>query len=93
MVAVMATGKRILFHGRVQGVGFRFTAQQIAGQFTVHGFVRNLPDGSVELVVEGEPDQVVAFLTMLSRRMGRYIDSQTITEQPVAGYQGFDVRY
>jgi acylphosphatase len=93
VVAVMATSKRILFQGRVQGVGFRFTAQQIAQQLVVHGFVRNLPDGSVELVAEGEPDQVEAFVRTVSRRMGPYIDSQTVTEQPVAGYQSFDIRY
>ena len=53
---------RALYTGRVQGVGFRDTAQRLAGRFAVSGFVRNLDDGRVELVAEGEPVEVNAFL-------------------------------
>ena len=55
--------RRVLFHGRVQGVGFRYTTASIARRYPVLGFVRNLSDGSVELVAEAEPsvlDQFVA---------------------------------
>ena len=47
--------RTIYFGGRVQGVGFRYTTQNIALQYDVRGYVRNLPDGRVELVMEG-PD-------------------------------------
>ena len=46
--------RRVYFSGRVQGVGFRFTCQSLARGFEVAGYVRNLPDGRVELVAEGE---------------------------------------
>ena len=47
--------RRIIFHGRVQGVGFRYTTHRIARGFPVTGFVRNLTDGTVELVACGTP--------------------------------------
>lgn len=46
--------RTIWFDGRVQGVGFRYTAVHVAQSFAVTGYVRNLPDGRVELVAEGE---------------------------------------
>ena len=86
-------GKRVVYHGRVQGVGFRYTARSVAGSFRVAGWVRNLPDGDVELVAEGEPDQVEAFLNALATRMARNIERVTVQEEPPAGLTGFDVRY
>jgi len=50
------TAKHVLFRGHVQGVGFRYMARQIAQQYNVAGFVRNLPDGTVEMFLQG-PDQ------------------------------------
>ncbi|MGD9110479.1 MAG: acylphosphatase [Phycisphaerales bacterium] len=46
-------GKHIIFAGRVQGVGFRFTALRIASRYELTGFVRNLPNGSVEMLAQG----------------------------------------
>jgi acylphosphatase len=89
----MATlGKRVLYSGRVQGVGFRFTAQETAAGFPVSGHVRNLPGGDVELVAEGEADAVDAFLAALAQRMAGFIDRVTVRDEPVAGSQGFVVR-
>ena len=45
--------KHILFSGQVQGVGFRYTAHRTAGRYNVTGFVRNLPDGDVEMLAQG----------------------------------------
>jgi acylphosphatase len=53
--------------GRVQGVGFRFTAVDRGRQLGVRGWVRNLPDGSVEAEVEGERAAVEAFVRFLHR--------------------------
>ena len=47
------TAKRVLYSGRVQGVGFRFSSKQIARGFDVCGWVKNLPDGRVELLADG----------------------------------------
>jgi acylphosphatase len=54
--------KRIIFEGRVQGVGFRYTVKDLARGFDVRGWVKNLPDGSVELQAMGEPDELDGFI-------------------------------
>jgi len=86
-------GKRVYYSGRVQGVGFRYTAQGIAAGFAVAGFVRNLPSGAVEMVAEGEAEQVDAFLAAVSQRMAKNIDRTTVQEEAVTGHKGFSVRY
>jgi acylphosphatase len=50
--------RHIIFTGRVQGVGFRFTAHSIARRCRLTGTVRNLPDGSVEMIAQGRPDDI-----------------------------------
>ncbi|MEM6884536.1 MAG: acylphosphatase [Verrucomicrobiota bacterium] len=50
--------KRIFYSGHVQGVGFRYSVKQMVAGFEVCGIVQNLPDGRVELFVQGEPDEV-----------------------------------
>ncbi len=50
--------KHIFFAGSVQGVGFRFTAQRIALRYGLSGFVRNMPDGRVEMLVQGSPEDI-----------------------------------
>jgi len=50
--------RHIIFSGYVQGVGFRFTARQIARRYNLTGFVRNLPDGRVEMLVQGQPEDI-----------------------------------
>ena len=63
----------VFFSGRVQGVGFRYTALQVAQEFDVAGFVRNLPDGRVQLEAEGRAQDVAAFVTAVEERMHGYI--------------------
>jgi acylphosphatase len=53
---------RVCFSGTVQGVGFRYTAERIARRRRVAGFVRNLADGNVELVAEGEEEELQSFI-------------------------------
>jgi acylphosphatase len=85
--------KRVCYQGRVQGVGFRYTTRRLTAGFTVAGHVKNLRDGSVELVAEGEPDQVNAFLTAIADRMADYITQATVSDEACAGYQDFEIRY
>ena len=54
--------KRVIYEGRVQGVGFRYTTKDLARGDDVLGTVRNLPDGTVELIVAGEGEEVGEFL-------------------------------
>lgn len=61
------------FAGRVQGVGFRYTVQNLAMQYDVCGYVRNLPDGRVELVIEGPDREMDGLLEDTNRKMGCYI--------------------
>lgn len=54
--------KRVIFEGRVQGVGFRYTTKDLARGFEVCGWVKNLPDGTVEMQVMGEKGELDDFL-------------------------------
>ena len=56
------TTRRIIYEGRVQGVGFRWTVKELARGYDVLGTVRNLPDGTVEIIVAGERGEVAEFL-------------------------------
>ncbi|MDP3919871.1 MAG: acylphosphatase [Candidatus Omnitrophota bacterium] len=58
----MAKCLKALFRGTVQGVGFRYTAGNIAKRFDVTGYVRNLPNGQVEMTAEGEEATLMEFL-------------------------------
>lgn len=84
--------KRVYYSGHVQGVGFRYTAQSLAAGFRVAGYVRNLADGRVELVAEGEPDQVDGLLTAVARRMAYHLTDAAVEDCSAAGYKGFSIR-
>ncbi|MDZ7815149.1 MAG: acylphosphatase [Planctomycetota bacterium] len=85
---------KVVFKGRVQGVGFRFTARQLAALHGLRGFVRNEPDGSVLLMLQGRRDSVRDMLSDLKKRMSGYIESTDYNELPAdADYDGFEVRF
>lgn len=67
------THESVFFSGHVQGVGFRYTTLQIAKEFEVTGYVQNLPDGRVQLEVEGHPKDVRDFIATIHERMHGYI--------------------
>jgi acylphosphatase len=85
--------KQIRYTGRVQGVGFRYTAQHLAKDFAVAGYVRNLANGGVELVAEGAADQVDAFLAAVARQLAGYIEETSVREVEPCQYKGFSIRY
>jgi len=91
----MSRQRRIIhFLGMVQGVGFRYTAIRVAAGFEVTGYVRNLRDGRVEVIAEGEPEQLDAFRAELCRQMEGYVrDIQQEVAEPTGQFVGFDVRY
>jgi acylphosphatase len=86
--------REIHFSGWVQGVGFRYTTRAIAGRFDVRGFVQNLPDGRVLLVVEGRPTTLDEFLAAIEGELSRYIKHREITAGPANDeFTRFEVRH
>ena len=86
--------RRVIYHGRVQGVGFRDTTASIARRFPVTGYVKNLPKGTVELVVEGVPKNLDAFVAEVSARFARNIDRADCEELAIdESFVKFDIRY
>jgi len=86
------TARQVFYEGRVQGVGFRFTVKQIARGFEVTGWVRNLPDGRVELQCSGERGEVEAFLQEIadSELKGHIKGLATIPIAPLTA-RGFEI--
>jgi len=76
---------RVIFRGRVQGVGFRYTATRLVSSHDVTGYVMNRADGSVELVAEGERTEVDAFVRSVSERMARHIHGAELSWTPATG--------
>jgi acylphosphatase len=89
----MTIRKTVRYSGRVQGVGFRYTAQHLASGFAVTGFVRNCPDGDVELAAEGEADEVERFLAAVAARMADNIAQTVVRDAPPEGRRGFHIRH
>jgi acylphosphatase len=89
----MPVCKRVTYSGTVQGVGFRYTARRIAQGYDVAGYVRNLPDGTVELVAEGEAGVVERFLNAVASRMADCIRGRTIHDETPSGYGEFVIRH
>jgi acylphosphatase len=87
--------KRVLYEGRVQGVGFRFSVREIAEGFDVVGWVKNLPDSRVQLEVQGQSSEVDAFLVAIekSHLRGHIHRKVVVNIDPVQGLKGFQIRH
>jgi len=84
----------VTFFGRVQGVGFRATAKSLARDHDVAGWIRNEPDGSVRLVIEGEESAVQGFMDALRDRVSEFVREETVERKKDRGsYSGFEIRY
>jgi acylphosphatase len=83
----------VIFWGRVQGVGFRFTAEDVARDNNVNGYVRNVPDGTVELVIEGEESTLQKVIDSLNDLMGQVIEKYHVNWFPATGqFQRFEIK-
>jgi acylphosphatase len=89
-----ALRRTVLFSGQVQGVGFRYTARNVALQYDVRGYVRNLPDGRVELAVEGDAREIDSFVQALKEKMGSFIRRADVNDSPATGeFNDFSIRH
>ncbi|MEO6001520.1 MAG: acylphosphatase [Opitutus sp.] len=83
----------VYFSGHVQGVGFRFATMQVAREFDVSGFVRNLADGRVQLEIEGKSGDVEAFVTAVEDRMHGFLrKTERSSETRPPQFHGFSIR-
>jgi len=87
--------RQVFYDGRVQGVGFRYTVRNIAKGYDVTGWIRNLPDGRVELHACGEPEEVSAFLTAIeeSELNGHIRKADKHEIPPFTDARGFEIRF
>lgn len=83
-----------LFSGLVQGVGFRYTAERAARRFPVTGYVRNLPDGQVELLAEGEEKSLQEFLKVIRGSFHSYVRNiDDRWTEPSGEFKNFAIRF
>lgn len=84
----------ITIRGRVQGVGFRFTARNMARAYGIRGFIRNEPDGSVYIEAEGKKENLSLFISWCRKGpdAGRVDDVQVEAADP-ADFRSFTVRF
>ena len=84
--------RRVVVHGRVQGVFFRDTCRREAARHGVTGWVRNEPDGTVGALFEGQPEAVEAMLAWCHDGPPRaHVDRVEVTEAAPGGLRAFDV--
>lgn len=85
--------RQVIFEGRVQGVGFRYTCKEIAKGFDVLGWVENLPDGTVRLLLQGEAAEVEDYLqeindeSVLSHHIRAHTVSPVDTDKELRGFK------
>ncbi len=91
----MENYRRIEVHysGNVQGVGFRYRTRNTAQVYDLSGFVRNLDDGRVHLVAEGEKEDLISFLREIDQQMERYVRNKSVVWVKASNqFVAFDIR-
>jgi acylphosphatase len=91
----MIERRRVTYAGRVQGVGFRMTARRLASAHPISGYVRNLPDGRVEILAQGEPEDLNRYLQAVQREFAELIRDLDVASEPSSNesFAGFTIRY
>ena len=84
-----------LFHGHVQGVGFRFTTVEVARDFEMTGYVMNTMDGSVRVVAEALEEDLLKFLEQIrAAHIYRYVVKEDLNWSNATGeFSGFTIKY
>jgi acylphosphatase len=88
------TTEQVVYSGHVQGVGFRYTVRSIARRYPVKGYVKNLSDGSVELVVQARPDAINGLLADVARQFdGNIHHCERRPIQAAETFTDFEIRF
>jgi acylphosphatase len=84
---------QIIYSGRVQGVGFRYTAKSVANGYEVVGTVRNLSNGRVELIAEGEKGELEAFRQAVRESgLEHFVEAEAVSwSEPGNEFRGFEI--
>lgn len=83
----------IFYKGMVQGVGFRYTTERFAKMLGLYGWVKNLVDGRVEIIVEGEKEKIERLCEQLSAHFGSYIQDVSISySENLEDFTDFQIR-
>jgi acylphosphatase len=87
--------RRVFYSGRVQGVGFRATCRWLARGFELNGYVRNIDDGRVEVLAEGETAEIDRYLAAVHSEMSGFIRDIETQSEPAGSppLHGFTVRF
>ena len=86
--------KRVTYSGHVQGVGFRYTVRQTAANYAVTGYVRNLSNGKVEMVVEGQTKEIKAFMDSIQQEMAGYTRETAVHDEYFTNeFDSFSIRH
>ena len=86
--------KHIIFTGRVQGIGFRFTALNVANRYQLTGLVRNLLDGTVEMVAQGNSDDIDDCIRDIEKSFDGYIRETKVEDVPFnPQYKDFKITF
>lgn len=84
----------VFYSGIVQGVGFRYRSQAIANSLNISGWVRNLPDGRVEMIAQADKNKLDEFLLAVDNALADYIrNKQIIFEDTEEILKGFDISF
>ena len=84
----------IVYSGMVQGVGFRWTVERAANSLFLTGWVRNCPDGTVEVVCEGKTGDINVFMDKINKEIGHYIRKSDVKWREAKGeFDKFEIRF
>ncbi len=84
----------VYYEGSVHGVGFRFTAEQVAGELGLTGWVKNLRDGRVEVVAEADERNLNEFINKIQTQMGHYIKDTDLSWEDATGeFTDFEIAF
>ena len=93
-VTMNQVARHIIFVGRVQGIGFRFTVLNIASRYQLTGRVRNLMDGTVEMIAQGPCDDISDCIRDIKESFAGYIRETKIEEIPIVPqYKDFRIAF